>query len=150
MTLKPSYLRAVAATYFWIGALYLAALVIKQVYAFPLESNEWITFVVFGGALMAAGVCVMFVPRELTYDAQGFSCRMIVQGSHAFSWDKLEAYGSGKNVFLLKYQGHQAIQISGFGFRAQDWKQFKAFLKQTYPKKKCWIWLGPKPLMWKR
>jgi hypothetical protein len=147
MTLKPNYLRAVAITYLWIGAFSVVAFAFNRARAEPVALDQLVGFVILGGTFMAVAVCVMFVPRELRYDSDGFACRMIIQGKHSFGWDKLEAYGSGHNVFLLKFKGHQALQISSFGFRTNEWKEFKAHLKRDFPNKKCWIWLGPKPLM---
>ena len=150
MTLKPNYLRAVVVTYLWIGSFSLIGFAINRARGLPDDFDALTRFVMMGGAFMSVGASVMFVPRELTYDADGFSCRMIVQGSHDYTWDQLEAYGSGNAVLLLKFEGRQALQVSSFGFRRNEWKEFRTFLKQTFPKRRCWIWLGPIPLMRKR
>jgi hypothetical protein len=90
------------------------------------------------------------VPREIRYDEEGFLCRMILQESHSRQWDELEAYGDAPTVFLLKFEGRQAIQISSVAFRRDDWSQFKEFLSRTFPDKRCRRWAGPIPLMPKR
>ena len=150
MILRPNYLRAAVTTYIWIGAFAAFIFVVNRMRGTPMQTDDLLSIVAIGGTFMAAAISVMFVPRELRYDSEGFSCRMMIQGSRTFSWEKLEAYGRGNNVFLLKFEGHQAIQISGFGFRRSEWKNFKDYIKTAFPEKKCWVWLGPKPLIRKK
>ena len=150
MTLRPNYLRAIGVTYFFVAVF--AAVVFAGARLQGLSENlgPLIGLVLLGGTFLTIGVCVMFVPRELRYDAKGFSCRMIVQGTRAFGWDQLVAYGRGNNVFLLKFEGCPALQISGYGFASKDWKEFKEFLGRSFPEKKCSIWIGPMPVIRKR
>ena len=140
MTLKPNYLRAVALTYLWICACTASAMLINYAIYRPVGFSDWPSLLLIGGICMAVVVCVMFVPRELRYDSQGFACRMLVQGAVELPWEKLESYGAGHNVFVLKFEGRQGLQISGLGFRRSEWKAFQNFLKTTFPERKRRFW----------
>lgn len=148
MTLKPDYLRAAIRTYLALGVF--AAIVLAGGF---LQSALTAAFQLAGivagvGTFFAVCVGVMFVPRELRYDERTFYCRMILQGTVGATWDELEAYGRGRGVFLMQFKGMpQAIQVSGYGFPAKEWRKFVDFLGTTFPDKKCTRWLGPIPIL---
>lgn len=150
ITLRPNYPRAALTTYMWAAVFAAFVSGVGHEKGAPLSLQPFLSIFVLGGTFMAIGVCVMFVPRELSYGSDGFSCRMLIQGTHSFAWDKLVAYGSGHNVFLLKFEGRQALQISSYGFKKTEWNEFLSLLKSTFPEKKCSFWLGPIPMIRKK
>lgn len=150
IVLRTDYLRAAGITYVWVAIFAAFATGIGHEKGAPLSLETFMGILLWGGTFMALAVCIMFVPRELSYDSEGFSCRMLLQGTHSYAWEKLDAYGSGNNVFLLKFEGKQALQICSYGFKKAEWNELLLLLKSTFPEKKCSVWIGPIPLRRKK
>jgi hypothetical protein len=154
MTLKPNYLRGFLVTVFWISGLILVFQgAIPSLQGKPVAWEEVLQVAALGGLFMGVGACVMFTPREIKWDEEEISLRVIFPKSGEYTWDQLEAYstwGGRFSTFLIKFEGMQSYQIVPVCFRAADWKAFQTFLRTRYPRKKTWVWFGPMPVRFGR
>jgi len=150
MTLKPNYIRGfLKAALFFFGFLTFISGVIPLLQGKQVDWPGILSFAVFGGAFLGVGACVMFTPREITWDEDKVSLRVIFPKSGEYTWRQLEAYstwGGRFSTFLLKFEGMQSYQIVPVCFRVEDWKAFQSFLRTRYPEKKTWVWFGPLPV----
>jgi hypothetical protein len=100
-----------------------------------------------GGTFFGIFVTLAFTPREITWNDETIKIRALFPGSGDFEWRQLEAWGSGRGTFLVKFEGKQTFQIASAGFRSNDWKTFQTLLQQRFPEKKTSFWIGVRP--WK-
>ena len=150
MTLKPNYGRG-----FTISALFFFSLIVAMSGVIPSLQGKQIQWAevfepaLIGSVFMGGAICVMFTPREITWDEEKISLRVIFPKSGEYTWSQLEAYstwGGRFATFLLKLQGMQSYQIVPVCFRAAEWKEFQSFLRTRFPEKKTWVWFGPMPV----
>jgi hypothetical protein len=150
MTLKPNYLRGFLKTlgYFFVLIMFFSG-VIPFLQGHLVDWSAIASMAVFGGAFLAVCACVMFTPREISWDEEKISLRVNFPKSGEYTWRQLEAYSSWSGeftTFLLKLEGMQAYQIVSVCFSSTDWKDFQSFLRSRYPEKKTWVWVGPIPI----
>jgi hypothetical protein len=151
MLLKPNYFRAIGITYVWVFAFAVLSALLNFFRGDPIGLNTLVSFLVIGGAFMSACVCVMFTPRELFYDEQGFAIKTIIQGSATYTWNQLQAYSYwGKGTFLLKFESRQSFQIVPSAFTRIEWQSFITFLRTEFPKKRTVLWFGPIPIRFRK
>jgi Zn-dependent protease with chaperone function len=150
MTLKTNYLRAIVATYASVAIFAGFVAFIGWWKTRQVGLELFADILAIGGTFMSIGVCFMFVPQKISYDADGFSCKMALRKTRVFAWHQLVAYGNAYNVFLLKFEGEPTLQISNYGFRRKDWKEFVGLLASTFPEKKCSFWIGTVPMLRRR
>jgi len=98
------------------------------------------------GSVMTLFVCLMFIPRELEYDADWFQCSPPFRRPCSYVWKNLEAFGWGEGVFLLKLRSRDALLISGCAFRRREWRAFLKMLRSEHPEKKCSHWINVTPV----
>jgi hypothetical protein len=150
MTLKPNYLSGFLKTVGWFFVLIvLMSGVIPYFRDQPVDWSEIASIALFGSAFLGVGVCVMFTPREISWDEEKISLRVNFPKSGEYTWRQLEAYstwGGRFGTFLLKFEGMQSYQIVPACFRSEDWKTFQSFLRTRFPEKKTGIWFGPIPV----
>ncbi|XHR29088.1 MAG: hypothetical protein ACFUZC_00700 [Chthoniobacteraceae bacterium] len=91
-------------------------------------------------------VCVMFVPRRFDWCETELKIQLFLRREKVVPWNRLYAYGTGNNVFLLQFEGLSTFQIYAGAFKSAEWKEFRAYLTATYPRKKARFWLGPKAI----
>lgn len=96
--------------------------------------------------LTPAFVCVGFVPKRIEYSDAEFYLERWIGGGFTLQWKDLYSYGTGHNVFLLRFEGVNTIQIYAGAFEKREWKTFLAFLNENYPDRKASFWFGPKPI----
>lgn len=96
--------------------------------------------------LMPTFVCLMFVPRRIQWSATKFQIQPRFRRAQTLPWTQLYAYGSGNNVFLLKFTGDSTFQIFAGAFPREEWRAFQSFLTINHPDKKARFWLGPNPI----
>ena len=150
MTLKPNYVRGFLRTlgYFAVLIMFFCG-VIPFLQHHQVDWSGTVSMAMFGGGFLAVGVCVMFTPREISWDEDRISLRVNFPKSGEYTWQQLEAYSiwSGRfSTFLLKLEGMQSYQIVPACFSTADWKAFQTFLRTRYPEKKTWFWFGPMPV----
>ena len=154
MTLKPNYLRGFAMTVLWVwGLILIFSVGIPSLQGRHVDWSGVVASAVIGGAFLGVAVCVMFTPREIKWDDDGISLRVVFPKSGNYTWRQLEAYstwGSRFSTILLKFEGMQSYQIVPACFRAEEWKAFQSLLRTRHPEKKIWIWLGPIPVRFGR
>lgn len=154
VTLKPNYLYAFLKAYVWFFILIiLFSGVVPYFQGKAVKLDDVLPPAVLGSAFLGIFVAVMFTPREITWNEERIKIRALFPGSGDYAWEQLEAYspfGRSAATFLIKFEGKQAFQIAPFGFRTDEWKAFQSLLRQRFPKKKTWIWIGPMPVrFWK-
>jgi hypothetical protein len=150
MTIKPSRPRAFLKTF----VLYFFIISVMTLVApFPSGSSgigENVGFSVFGGAVFGLLVAFVFTPHEITWDDNGIRIRAVFLGTAEGHWSRLEAYSPfSRGLFLIKLEGKQAFQIYPAGLPTEEWKAFQQFLRQRFPEKKAWVWLGVTPLIFR-
>ena len=96
--------------------------------------------------LMPTFVCLMFVPRRIEWSEIEFKIQTRFGQTRMFPWEQLYAYGSGKGVFLLKFDDVSTFQIYAAAFNSGQWQQFKTFLDRNHPDKEASYWIGTKPI----
>jgi len=137
-------------TALWIfGLITVFSGVIPSLQGKHIRWEEILQTAAIGAAFLGVGVCVMFTPREIIWDEDGISLRVIFPRSGEYTWRQLEAYstwGGRFSAFLLKLEGMQSYQIVPVCFRAKEWQAFQSFLRTRFPEKKTWIWFGPIPV----
>lgn len=154
MTIKPNYL---------LGFLKVATMVSCQIFLFfgvvqhfRGESVDWFelsTIALVGGAFLGVGVCIVFTPRQISWDQERFFLGDKRTDTDNYTWQQLEAYGGwcGRyGTFLIKFEGSEARQIVPICFRAGDWRAFQSHLRTHFPDKRAAVWLGPKPVRFGR
>lgn len=150
MTLKPNYLRGFLTTVLWVWGLILVfSGGIPYLQGHHVDWSGIVGAAVIGGAFLGVGVCVMFTPREISWDEEKISLRVNFPKSGEYTWRQLEAYstwGGRFGTFLLKLEGMQSYQIVPVCYRPEDWKAFQSFLRTRFPEKKTWVWFGPIPV----
>lgn len=95
-------------------------------------------------------VCLMFVPRCISWSATEFHIQPRFGALQTLPWNRLYAYGNAYNVFLLQFTGVKTFQIFAAAFPRDEWRVFRSFLKTNFPAKKASIWLGPRAVRFKR
>lgn len=150
MTLKPNYPLGFLKTVGWFfGLILIMSGVIPH---FRGQAVDWpaiASISAFGSAFLGVGVCVMFTPREISWDEEKIRLRVNFPRSGEYTWRELEAYSSWGfrfGTFLLKFQGMQSYQIVPVCFPAGDWRAFLSFLRTRFPEKKTRVWFGPSPV----
>lgn len=150
MTLKPDYLRAFFKTFlFFVIIVVIFSGVLPYAFGKNVKLVELFIRAIFAGFFLGFGSIVMFTPNEITYTENSFIIKARFFGSGEFSWKQLEGYSAfGKyyGTFLIKFEGRQAFQMVPFGFLPNEWKEFQAMLRDRFPEKKTWLWLGPIPI----
>ncbi len=150
MTLKPNYVLGFLKMLLWSFGLIIVILgVIPFIQGRQVDWSGTMSIALFGGAFFGIGVCIMFTPRELSWNEEKISLRVNFPKSGEYIWFQLEAYSSwsGRFVtFLLKFEGMQSYQIVPVCFRSEDWQAFQSFLRTRFPEKKTWLWFGPIPV----
>ena len=137
----------------FFGVIMIVSGVIPYFQGHDVDWPGTASMALFGGAFLGIGVCVMFTPRELSWDEEKISLRVNFPKSGEYTWHQLEAYStwSGRfGTFLLKLEGMQSYQIVPACFRSEDWKTFQSFLRTRFPEKKTWFWFGPMPVRFGR
>jgi hypothetical protein len=147
MNLKPNYLRAFLKIYTWVFVL-IAVIsgLIPWLKGQRGGMGDILGLAAVGGVFMGLVVTIMFTPRELILDEKIFHIKTLFPRSGDFEWTRLEAWSPyGRGVFLVKFEGKQAFQISPAGFRSKDWKAFQTFFQTRFPDKKTMVWIGSMP-----
>jgi hypothetical protein len=93
--------------------------------------------------LFPAIVCAMFVPRQIQWSGAEFQIQTRFGRVHTLPWDRLYAYGSGNNVFVIQFRDVGAFQIFAGAFKRDEWLRFRSFLTVRFPQKKALMWVGP-------
>ncbi len=154
MKLKPNYLIGFLKSAGWFFSLIvLVSGVMPYFRGLSVDWSEIASMAAFGGAFLGIGICVMFTPREISWDDEKISLRVNFPKSGDYSWRQLEAYstwGGRFGTFLLKLEGMQSYQIVPVCFPAKDWAAFQSFLRKRFPDKKTWLWFGPIPVRFGR
>jgi hypothetical protein len=150
MTLKPNYLQGFLKTIGWFfGLIVLMSGVIPYFRGQPVDWAGILSMALIGSIFFGVFVCVMFTPREISWDDKKISLHVNFPKSGEYTWEQLEAYsmwGGRFGTFLLKFEGIQAYQIVPVCFRAEEWKAFQSFLRTRFPEMKTWVWFGPVPI----
>jgi len=127
--LRPSLLRTATAVLLAIGGVIAASS------ATGTAEHWWdravTLFVPVGIAFVA--ISIMFVPMRLEFTDTEFSIQFLWSRVHTISWDELEYYGPGNNVFMIQFYGRQAFQIFPPAFRRDQWYQLTNFLSTEFP-----------------
>jgi hypothetical protein len=95
---------------------------------------------------MPTFVCIGFVPKRIEYSDDEFYLERRLWSGFTLPWSDLYSYGTGNNVFLLRFENVSTIQIYAGAFDRKEWKAFVAFLNENYPDKKASFWFGPRPI----
>lgn len=151
MTLKANRTRAFLKTFLFF---FMASLLMTGFTRFSegksFDPVDLLLLSTMAGVLFGLFAAFLNTPREIAWDDNSIRIRAIFPGSGEYRWQQLEAYSPeiklGPDFLLIKFEGQQAYQIVSAGFSGNDWKEFRQFLRQRYPEKKAWIWLGPTPL----
>jgi hypothetical protein len=147
MTIYPSRIRAFIKTFFWVFiSVVVVMFLIPVLLAQTVQLSDVLSVASIGGVFLGLFVSIAFTPKEISWDDEGIKLAAVFPGSGEYTWQQLEAYGSGRGVFLLKFEGRQSFQISPSGFSSSDWRSFQGFIKNHFPDKKVWIWLGSTPV----
>ncbi len=85
----------------------------------------------------------MFVPSELEFSSSELTVRSRMGRYQVLRWDDLRYYGRGNNVFMIEFEGMEAVQIFSFAYPRDEWRQLTSFLEIRYPHNKASLWLGP-------
>lgn len=96
--------------------------------------------------LMPTFVCIGFVPKRIEYSETEFYLERWIGSGYTLQWRDLDSYGTGNNVFLLRFDNVNTIQIYAGAFKRMEWKAFLAFLNENYPDRKASFWFGPRPI----
>jgi hypothetical protein len=152
MTLRPNYLLAFVKTFAWV---FVAIVVISGVIPFfqgkGFHTSDVLGMGTFAGTIFGIFVAIFFTPREITWNDETIRIRALFPGSGEFEWRQLEAWSPyGYGTFLIKFENKQAFQIAPDGFRSKDWKVFRLFLQQHFPEKKTLIWVGVRPIHFRK
>src|SRR5438270_589490 len=100
MTLKPNYLRGFILMASWIfGVITVVSGVVPYLRSEHVAWSSVLSSALIGSALLSLGVCVIFTPREITWDEEGITSQVIFPKSGEYSWRQLEAYSTwGRQV----------------------------------------------------
>ena len=154
MTLKPNYLQGFPKTVVWfIGIIVLLSGLVPYLRGEQVDWSGVASMAVIGSVFLGISICVMFTPREISWDDEKISLRVNFPKSGDYTWRQLEAYSSwgGRfGTFLLKFEGEQSYQIVPVCFRPDEWRQFQSLLRSRFPQKKTWLWFGPIPIRFGR
>ena len=150
MMLKPNYLRAFLKAFFGFFVLWaILTGLLPYIQGKNIRIDDLILTAAMVSSFLAVGVLIMFTPKEILWNEEKITIRMLFPGSGEYSWSQLEAYssiGKGLVTFLIKFEGQQAFQIVPVGFTSKDWKCFLSYLNDRFPEKKTSLWFGPKPI----
>lgn len=145
--LKPSVWRTASAT-----VLPMAAFLIVSGFFTEAPQDWWsrVKMFLIPISILFAFVWVMFVPRRLEFSEAELTIQHLLGWRRILSWDELEYYGPGHNVFMIQFFGRQAIQIFASAYPRQDWRQFMAFLSDRFPERKASGWVGGYLFKWRK
>lgn len=150
MTLKPNYLRGFVTTVLCVwGVILILSGGVPFLQGRHVDWSGVFASAVIGGAFIGIAVCLIFTPREIQWDEDGISLRVMFPKSGDYTWRQFEAYSPWSrrfSTFLLKLEGMQSYQIIPVCFRADEWKAFQSFLRTRFPEKRTWFWFGPMPV----
>ncbi len=85
----------------------------------------------------------MFVPSELAFSSEELVVRSRMGRYQVLRWDDLRYYGRGNNVFMIEFEGMEAVQIFSYAYPRDQWRQLTSFLEIRYPHNKASLWIGP-------
>jgi hypothetical protein len=146
--LRPSVLRTASAI-----LLSMAAFLIVSSSLADLPGEDWWsrakTLLIPTGVFFAF-VWVMFVPRRLEFSETEFTIQHLLGRRCVLSWDELEYYGPGNNVFMIQFFGQQAIQIFAAAYSRHEWHEFMSFLSDKFPERKASGWIGGHLFKWRK
>jgi hypothetical protein len=147
--LHPSFFRAggivlamvltlTAGTYFWEGY-----------HGHHWWGREYIVSLLIPFAIAPLAVCAMFVPTRLEFSDTHFTVQLPLRQLYTIEWDDLECYGSGNNVFMIRFSGVGTFQIFQQAFRRDEWRMLKDFLSTTFPDRKASGYFGTRMFRWR-
>ncbi|HXT41979.1 MAG TPA: hypothetical protein VN887_18365 [Candidatus Angelobacter sp.] len=152
MTLTPNYLLAFVKTFLWFFAfIAVSSGVVAYLQGNEVRVGNILALATLGGTLFGIFVTAIFTPREITWDDETIKIRAIFPRSGDFEWRQLEAWSPyGRGTLLIKFNDGQAFQIAPAGFGSKDWKVFRSMLQQRFPEKKTLIWIGVRPVRFRK
>ncbi len=141
MTLKPSRARAFGKTFLFS---FIAALVMMAVIRFSegkgLDPWGMLSLGILAGSVLGLCTAIGQTPGEISWNDESISIRSIIPGSGEYRWDELVSYRPqafhGFGLFVLKFRGTMAYQISALGFDKEGWGQLQEFLGKNHPAKR--------------
>jgi hypothetical protein len=87
-------------------------------------------------------VCLMFVPRYIEADENGFKIKFCFRTSRYILFQDIYAFGRGESVFLIQPNNGSTLQIYTGCFPRKIRKSFISLIKEKCPGKKAWFWIG--------
>jgi hypothetical protein len=96
--------------------------------------------------VLPSAVCLMFVPRRIRWSTAEFEIQPRFGRTRTLPWAQLYAYGTGNNVFLLRFTDVPTFQIFAAAFDRNQWRSFRDFLATKHLDKRASFWLGPKAI----
>ena len=145
MTLRSNYVRVALKTL----SLFLFVLTIAAFEEHARTGHWWSKGYFESFAIpcivMIVFVCVVFVPSRLTLTNEDLSIDRLILPDVVIPLEELESYLDPPSTFMLQVRGQSsAYQISGLGFRRQEWRSFKAELKRRFPDRRARFFIGPR------
>jgi hypothetical protein len=146
--LHPSFLRASAAVVIIFLPITVVAYLWQGYHEHHLWTRDYLVSLLIPFTIGPIAVAMMFVPRRLEFTDTHFIIQLPLRPVHTLSWDDLQYFGPGNNVFMIQFAGIGRFQIFAHAFPRAEWRALTGFLSATFPKRRASGYFGNRMFKW--